>query len=164
MKKSKHTPNATKRQSTDSFLSAVNAAINPPHTPGPAQLPTGFEKVSPDEHEGVPLFSDGNPFNAIAFIVPRPECHSNARLLAASYNAFDSAARTLDCNAVELAESVQDGGICDLVAALKLAEHAMSFVLQPGYTQTAEGIKAWADELFLPAARAALAKVKGDGT
>jgi len=35
----------------------------------------------------------------------------DARILRAAYNAFDSAARVLGCNAVELAEVMQDGAL-----------------------------------------------------
>ena len=51
---------------------------------------------------------------------------ANACLLAASYNAFDSAATRLNLIAVELAERMQDGGIADLIAALKLARSCMA--------------------------------------
>lgn len=43
----------------------------------------------------------------------------NARLLAAAYNAFDSAAKKLGLNAVELAERMQDGEIASLVSAIE---------------------------------------------
>jgi len=43
----------------------------------------------------------------------------DARFLRAAYNAFDSAARALNCNAVELAERMQDGEIATLVESLK---------------------------------------------
>jgi len=91
----------------------------PIHTPSPAQLPTGFESVSGDEHDGMPLFVNGDPFDTVAMVLPRKECNANGRLLAAAYNAFDSAARKLNCNAVELAEAMQDGAIADMVEALK---------------------------------------------
>jgi hypothetical protein len=94
----------------------------PIHTPGPAQLPTGFQLVKPDEHEGMPLFSNGDPFDTIAMVLPRKECNANARLLAAAYNAFDSAGKALGVNAVELAERMADGLIADLVEALEKAE------------------------------------------
>jgi hypothetical protein len=47
---------------------------------------------------------------------------ANARLLAASYNAFDSAAKRLNVNAVDLAERMHDGGIYHLLIQLKNAE------------------------------------------
>src|SRR5271154_2580230 len=52
----------------------------------------------------------------------REQAIGKARLLAAAYNAFDSAAKKLGCNAVDLAESMADGLICDLVQALEKAE------------------------------------------
>jgi len=39
----------------------------------------------------------------------------NARLLIAAYNAFDSAARKLGVNAVELAERMADGELARLI-------------------------------------------------
>lgn len=39
----------------------------------------------------------------------REEQTDNARLLAAAYNAFDSAAKILGLNAVEMAERMEDG-------------------------------------------------------
>jgi hypothetical protein len=41
------------------------------------------------------------------------------RQMVAAYNAFDSAARKLDCNAVELGERMQDGGVAELHDCLK---------------------------------------------
>lgn len=38
------------------------------------------------------------------------ESEASARLFAAAYNAFDSAAKKLGVNAVELAEAMRDGG------------------------------------------------------
>ena len=90
----------------------------PIHTPGPTQLPTGFQFVKPDEHEGMPLFSNGDPFDTIAIVLPRKECNSNARLLAGAYNAFDSAAKALNLNAVELAERMAGGGVAELIQIL----------------------------------------------
>jgi hypothetical protein len=40
---------------------------------------------------------------------------ATARLLMAGWNAFDCAALALNCNAVELAERMQDGQLADLV-------------------------------------------------
>ena len=79
--------------------------------------------------------------------------HCNARLLAASYNAFDSAATRLNLNAVELAERMQDGGIADLVSNLKDAERFMR-----GFEgdEMQEGI-----DSMLADIRAGIAKVEG---
>jgi len=52
------------------------------------------------------------------------KCKANARLLAAAYNAFDSAGKKLGLNAVLLAEGLQHGAIADLIGALEQArEH-----------------------------------------
>lgn len=48
-----------------------------------------------------------------------PLAEANGRLLAAAYNAFDSAAAKLGVNAVELAERMADGGIADLAQAIE---------------------------------------------
>lgn len=44
---------------------------------------------------------------------------NTARLFSAGYNAFDSAARKLRMNTVDLAERMQDGGIAALVSNLE---------------------------------------------
>jgi hypothetical protein len=119
----------------------------PIHTPGPAQLPTGFKSVQPDGHDGMPLFVNSDPFDAIAIVLPRDECNENARLLAAAYNAFDSAARKLNCNAVKLAEWMEDGEIADLFMQL---------------SQTFAAIEATGECLGdMQAMRDIIAKVKG---
>jgi hypothetical protein len=126
----------------------------PIHTPGPAQLPTGFKSVQPDGHDGMPLFVTGDPFDTVAIVLPRKECNANARLLAAAYNAFDSAARKLGCNAVELAEQMQDGAIAELVSAVEKAVHNAAIMAgKPG--------KAWEGDFVIREMIAALAKVKG---
>jgi hypothetical protein len=90
----------------------------PIHTPGPAQLPTGFRLVDEEQHDGMPLFANGDPFDTIAIVLARKGCNGNARLLAAAYNAFDSAAKHLGVNAVELSERVQEGAIAELFVQL----------------------------------------------
>ena len=66
-------------------------------------------------------FVNGDPFDTIAIVLPRKECNANARLLAAAYNAFDSAAKKLGVNAVEFAERMQDGVLFDLIDAAQFA-------------------------------------------
>ena len=112
------------------------------HTPGPVWIDddgciaagTGDEYVTiADPHCG-----DLNlPENGRTMV-------ANKRLLAAAYNAFDSAARKLGLNAVEFAERVADGGIADLVDALEALE---------------EG-----DPRVTVLLRAALAKVRGEAS
>ena len=52
------------------------------------------------------------------------------RLLAAAYNAFDSAAKVLGCNAVELAERMADSGIADLIQAVRAAKEMSDWFMK----------------------------------
>jgi len=79
----------------------------PIHTPGPASV-TGA-----NQRAYYPQLRIGN--RAIDMITDNPD--ADGRLLAAAYNAFDSAARALNCNAVELAEAMQDGAFLTEVLA-----------------------------------------------
>jgi len=81
---------------------------------------------------------------------------ANARLLAAAYNAFDCAAKKLGVNAVELAESMANGGLEDLVKALR--PFAEAVFNDNGDLSVNTGHITNADYL---AARTAIAKVKG---
>jgi hypothetical protein len=121
----------------------------PIHTPGPVHLhqytSQGDKLVSIDaKHRHITLHT-----------LELPEDHDNARLLAAAYNAFDSAGKRLALNAVELAERMQNGGVADLIEALmvllgQVETEALLFPeVIPQYS--AIGI-----------ARAALVKVKGE--
>jgi hypothetical protein len=84
--------------------------IQPAHTPGPVVL-----DMLDDE-----LYSSATN-ESIAALLLSKSGEANARLLAAAYNAFDSAARKLGCNAVELAERMQDGNLLtELLTALCL--------------------------------------------
>jgi len=86
----------------------------PIHTPGPV-MPTRDDAI-------VAIGSDFYVAQIMA-ISPKISAETreretaNARLLAAAYNAFDSAAK-LNINAVECAERMADGGISELVEAL----------------------------------------------
>jgi hypothetical protein len=108
---------------------------------------------------------------------------TNARLLAAAYNAFDSAGKKLGLNAVLLAEALADGGIAQLVEAVRAAkemsdwfmehsrqaDHAHSELKQPlhetaGWKELVDsgynGLMASYQQQF----EEALAKVKGGAT
>lgn len=62
-------------------------------------------------------------------IISRDQAEANARLLAASFNAFDKAGRTLGVDAAELAERV------DLAALIHAARHALAYLdTQPNAT------------------------------
>src|ERR1700735_3894767 len=92
----------------------------PIHTPGPLEF---LERDATEDiwNRGEPLtLADMGTRNDVANVfsaddssvsITREQAVGNARLLAAAYNAFDSAARALNCNAVELAEAMQDGAL-----------------------------------------------------
>jgi hypothetical protein len=69
---------------------------------------------SPHE-DGRPIVEDGK---AVAY-VEEDAPPMTGEVLAAAYNAFDSAAKKLGVSAVELAEAIQDGQIADLIRALQ---------------------------------------------
>jgi len=99
---------------------------------------------------------DGNIVAIACVTYPRDTTTGNARLLAAAYNAFDSAAKRLGCNAVELAESMQDGGIAALVETLNLFEQSRT-AFEHGNDEESERLYAQAAERN----RVVLAKVNG---
>jgi hypothetical protein len=103
----------------------------PIHTPGPLHI----EPCVDDDGASIVICGKGN-VGVVAKIeypiggyegkvsITRAEDEANARLLAAAYNAFDSAAKKLGVNAVELSERMQLGAIADLISALEQArEH-----------------------------------------
>ena len=135
---------------------------NPVHTPGPVTCK--FARYITDNEIGSAMQA--------AFIVEFqqlidqswPELEIDARLLAAAYDAFDSAATKLATNAVELAERMQEGGIADLIQALSSLvsvcehrpAHASGRPMAPMLsTQGAHARKAIAE------ARAAITKATG---
>jgi hypothetical protein len=75
----------------------------PIHTPGPLYI--DGQNIIANEAEIAIAKVYGN--------IGQPG-EANSRLLAAAYNAFDSAARKLGINAVEFAERMQDGGLAEL--------------------------------------------------
>jgi hypothetical protein len=79
----------------------------PIHTAGPVEVGQDGELYSYSKHQSV------------AMVLLSEEGEANARLLVASYNAFDSAAKKLGLNAVELAEAMQSGQLTDLLRALQ---------------------------------------------
>lgn len=88
------------------------------HTQGPLQI----SRVNDGTKS---LLLKPIPGQVVCEIDRVPAAEANARLLAASYNAFDSAAKRLNVNAVELAERLADGGIADLVEQLR---HVLGFL------------------------------------
>src|ERR1700722_14273093 len=78
----------------------------PIHTPGPVDLLWEVEGHDPDN---IILRSTHNGLNM--GICEVFESEANAKLLRAAYNAFDSAARKLGCNAIQLAEAMQEGAL-----------------------------------------------------
>ena len=89
------------------------------HTPGPLHI----SRVNDSTFN---LLLKAIPGDVVCETDAIPEEEANARLLAASYNAFDSAAARLGLNAVELAERMQDGGIAEFIDALRLARSCMA--------------------------------------
>lgn len=80
----------------------------------------------------------------------------DARLLTAAYNAFDSAAKNLGVNAIELAERMQDGELAELINALSPLVDAVfndngDITMNFAQITSADGLRA----------RAILAKLKG---
>jgi hypothetical protein len=81
----------------------------PIHTPGPVRV---FSALGRPE-----IVTDRPTAYETQDIVTQfaqPNADSNARLVSAAYNAFDSAARKLGINAVEFAERMRDGGLAEL--------------------------------------------------
>lgn len=78
--------------------------IQPIHMPGPVRVSDSTFTQLPGEN--LPRWELRVSLQASVAYAHREE---DARLLAAAYNAFDSAAKKLGCNAVELAEAMRDG-------------------------------------------------------
>jgi hypothetical protein len=90
----------------------------PVHTPGPVKTHNPADGCKNDGLYWQILQSTKDAIGARAIIasdMSRDDC----RLLAAAYNAFDSAAKKLGVNTVELAERMQDGEMAVLVECLK---------------------------------------------
>jgi hypothetical protein len=74
------------------------------------------------KHGSRKLVTDnGATFATAHHMVSTNQTNGNARLLAAAYNALDSAAKKMGVNAVLLAEAMADGGIAELVETLARA-------------------------------------------
>jgi hypothetical protein len=99
----------------------------PLHTPGPLRI----ERC---KSGGWRHYIKGATENPEFVIAETDEDH--CRLLAAAYNAFDSAARKLGCNAVELAERMQDGELAELIEAARafLHDHDLGFYGEEAHT------------------------------
>jgi hypothetical protein len=142
----------------------------PVHTPGPST--TGTSEHEPDR---IYIYGEVGPNKPRIAIVEfglkcgqdiPAETEGNARLLAAAYNAFDSAAKRLGCNAVELAERMADGAIAELVQALTGMIGCFENVPQEasmGFDSPPEPASEWDMNAFMELhhARALIAKVKG---
>jgi hypothetical protein len=76
------------------------------HALGPIEAGQDGELYSKSKHQSV------------AMVLLSEEGEAIAPLLAAAYNAFDSAAKALNVNAIELAERMQDGGIAELLRVI----------------------------------------------
>jgi hypothetical protein len=133
----------------------------PAHTPGPL-LPSnavkqsnfGQYKASITRISACPVTKNRQYKEQVASLTGKnqEELEGRTRLLAAAYNAFDSAGRRLGINAVELAEQMQNGGIAELCEVLaKLLGDADHIMYHTPHLE--------AD--YFDQARAALAKVKG---
>jgi hypothetical protein len=129
----------------------------PTHTSGPV-----IARPQPESKVGRITITGATSPVAIAEIVPTTmkgydaTAEANGRLIKAAYNAFDSAAKKLGCNAVELAERMQNGEIADLVETLQLFEQSRTAFEHANDTES--------ERLYANAAdrnRAILAKVKG---
>ena len=123
----------------------------PIHTPGPVRVfsPLGRPEIVTDR-------ATAHEKQSVVTQFGQPSADSNARFIAASYNAFDSAARRLAINAVEFSERMADGGIAELLEALDyLLEQTVDMDLKYGILLT-EG-----EEDARAKALAIIAKVKG---
>ena len=138
----------------------------PIHTPGPVEVDVKHDKAG----DGRPfadcyISSAANGFHNGRIIADTLNADSafteedrktNARLLAAAYNAFDSAARKLGCNAVELAERMQDGAIAELLLTTKNLHACIDWSDVPSYEKEMAEVGERACRI--------IAKVKGDAS
>jgi hypothetical protein len=112
----------------------------PIHTPGPLEfLELGHTEEPHNRFKPLTICEGRENGDDIANVysaddstvsITREQAIGNARLLAAAYNAFDSAARVLGCNAVELAERMADGGIAALVEAVRAAKQMSDWFME----------------------------------
>ena len=126
----------------------------PVHTPGPVRVfsPFGRPEIVTDRPTAHETQSVVTQFG-------QPNADSNARLLAAAYNAFDSAAKRLGVNAVEFAERMADGGLAEL------AESHEDLVTDiDGLKSDFEVCREISNGSYARRSRAILAKVKGSAT
>ena len=139
----------------------------PLHTPGPLEfLELGRTEEAHNRCKPLTLCEAREKGDDVANVyssddstvyIPRHQAVANTRLLAAAYNAFDSAGKKLGVNAVELAERMQDGGIAELVIALEMA---LPFV-QPPVELIPTCVRGNHASMAHSKATTALAKVKG---
>jgi uncharacterized protein (DUF2235 family) len=100
----------------------------PIHTPGELSLYRGRK-----ERDASAVFlKAGSEFvgKVYGHETSKETAEANARLLAAAYNAFDSAGRKLGLNAVQLAERMADGGLADLIQAVRAAKEMSDWFMK----------------------------------
>ena len=112
----------------------------PTHTPGPLEfLEAGRTEQGINRANPLTITEAAGGRDVVANIysaddstvsITREEAIGNARLLAAAYNAFDSAAAKLGVNAVELSEAMADGGIAALVEAVQAAKEMSDWFME----------------------------------
>jgi hypothetical protein len=90
-------------------------------------------------------------------IIASGMAEGDARLLAAAYNAFDSTARKFGCNAVELAERMQEGELAELVETVDNLQFSLNGCRLIMTDKESRDLAAEIAE----SAKAILAKVKG---
>jgi hypothetical protein len=135
------------------------AMTRPIHTPGPVWLDDDGRIAAGKGDEYVTL-ADPHPGN-LTMAQDGALGMGNTRLLAAAYNAFDSAARRLGVNAVELAERMQEGDLYELVRSLRdVAGRLRNMVI---LSRTSEETKA-PDFLAIKKVEALLDKVYGSAS
>src|ERR1017187_7243012 len=141
----------------------------PIHTPGPLEfLEAGRTEQGINRGSLLTITEAGGARNDVANVysaddstvsITREEAIGHARLLTAAHNAFVTAAQRRGCNAVELAERMQNAEIAELVEALDQLKTASCGI--------AGCLEADAPPLFryfersVERARAILAKVQG---
>ena len=60
-------------------------------TPGPWELPTGYETIADDEESPlIPIFTNGDPFTVHAFVVAGRNAKANAGLITAATDIYEA--------------------------------------------------------------------------
>jgi hypothetical protein len=119
---------------------------------------TGFHLTASPHGSLRPIAECNDPLTKAERKFTDNEIRANARLLAAAYNAFDSAAKRLGVNAVELAERMQDAEIAALLDNLERCAFLLRRIAEGDHHALENALKA-ADSAHL-----LIAKVKGGAT